>query len=43
MVLCPLFSYPSKKQLHTCGVFRKKVTFVKGSCPRVVELENVTV
>jgi hypothetical protein len=26
-----------------CGVFRKKVTVVKGSCLRAAEIENVAV
>jgi hypothetical protein len=43
MVPCPLFSCPSKKQLHACSVLQKKVTVVKGSCLRAVEIENVTV
>jgi hypothetical protein len=28
MVPCLFLSHPSKKQLHVCGVFRKKVTIV---------------
>jgi hypothetical protein len=39
MVPCPFFSHPSKKQLHVCGVFRKKVTAVKDSYLRVVEID----
>jgi hypothetical protein len=31
LVPCPFFPRPSKKQLRACDVFRKKVTFVKGS------------
>jgi hypothetical protein len=41
--ICPFFSCPSKKQLHACGVLRKKVTDVRGSCLRVVEMNNVAV
>jgi hypothetical protein len=43
MVPCPFFSRPSKKQLRVCGVFRKKVIVVKGSCLRGAEIENVAV
>jgi hypothetical protein len=43
MVLCPFFFHPSKKQLCACGVFRKKVTVVKGSCLQAAEVKNVTV
>jgi hypothetical protein len=43
MVPCPFFSHPRKKQLHAYGVFRKKVTVVKGSCLQAVEIENVAV
>jgi hypothetical protein len=43
MVPCPFFSRPSKKQLRVCGVFRKKVTVVKGSCLGAVEIENLAV
>jgi hypothetical protein len=43
MVPCPFFSHPSKKQLHVCGAFRKKVTAVKGNCLQAAEIENVTV
>jgi hypothetical protein len=42
-VPCPFFSRPGKKQLRACGVFRKKVTVVKGSCLRAAEIENVAV
>jgi hypothetical protein len=42
-VPCPFFSRPSKKQLRACGVFRRKVTVVKGSCLRAAEIENVAV
>jgi hypothetical protein len=41
MLPCPFFSRPSKKQLLACGVFRKKVTIVKGICLRATEIENV--
>jgi hypothetical protein len=43
VVPCPFFSLPSKKQLRSCGLFRKKVTVVKSSCLRAAEIENVTV
>jgi hypothetical protein len=43
MVPCPFFSHPSKQQLQVYGVFRKKVTVVKGSFPQVTEIKNVTV
>jgi hypothetical protein len=43
MVPCPLFSRTSKMQLCVCGVFRKKVTVVKGSCLQVAEIKNVVV
>jgi hypothetical protein len=43
MMPCPFFSCTSKKQLRECGVFRKKVTVVKGSCLRAAEIENVAV
>jgi hypothetical protein len=43
MVPCLFFSHPNKKQLCVCGVFRKKVAFVKGSFLQAVEIENVTV
>jgi hypothetical protein len=43
MVPCPFFSRPSKKQLHACGVFRKKVAVVNGSCLQAAEIENVAV
>jgi hypothetical protein len=39
----PFFSQPSKKQLHVCGVLKKKVTVVKSGCLRTVEIENVAV
>jgi hypothetical protein len=39
MVPCPFFSHRSKKQFHACGVFRKKVTVVKGSCLQAAEIE----
>jgi hypothetical protein len=42
MVPCPFISCPSKKQLRVYGVFRKKVTVVKGRL-RVAEIENVAV
>jgi hypothetical protein len=38
---CPFFSRSSKKQLRACGILRKKVTVVKGSCLRATEIENV--
>jgi hypothetical protein len=38
-----MVSCPSEKQLRACDVFRKKVTAVKGSCLRKVEIENVAV
>jgi hypothetical protein len=43
MVPCPFCSRPSKKQLRSCGVFRVKVTVLKGSCLRAAEIENVAV
>jgi hypothetical protein len=43
MVTCLSFSRSNNKQLHACGVCRKKVTVVKGSCLRVVEIENCVV
>jgi hypothetical protein len=43
MVSCPFFSHPSKKQMHLRGVFRKKITVLKGSCLRAAEIENVAV
>jgi hypothetical protein len=43
MVPCPFCSRPNKKQLRACGVFRKKVTVLKGSCLRAAEIENVAV
>jgi hypothetical protein len=43
MVSCLFLSRPSKRQLRTCGVFGKKVTVVKASCLRAVEIENVAV
>jgi hypothetical protein len=39
MVSCPFFSHPSKKQVCVCSVFRKKITLVKGSCGRAVEIK----
>jgi hypothetical protein len=42
-VPCPFFSCPSKQQLRECGVFRNKVTVVKGSCLQAPEIENVAV
>jgi hypothetical protein len=42
MVPCSFFSCPSKQKLHACSVSeRKRVTVVKGSCLRVVEIKNV--
>jgi hypothetical protein len=43
MVLCPFFYRPSKVRLGAWGVFRKKVTVVKGSCLQEAEIKNVTV
>jgi hypothetical protein len=43
MVPCQFFSHASKKQLHACSVFRKKVTAVTGSCLRAVEIKNLAV
>jgi hypothetical protein len=43
MVPCPFCSCSSKKQLRACGVFRKKVTVLKGSRLRAAEIENVAV
>jgi hypothetical protein len=43
MVLCLFFSRPNKKQLRVCGVFRKKVTDLKGSCLLAGAIENVAV
>jgi hypothetical protein len=43
MVPCLFVSHTSKKLLHVCGVVRKKVTSVKGSCLRAAEIEKVTV
>jgi hypothetical protein len=43
MVPCPFLSRPSKKQLRVCSIFRKKVTFLEGSCLRAAKIENVAV
>jgi hypothetical protein len=43
MVPCPFFSRSSKKHLRACGVFRRKVTIVEGSCLGAAEIENVAV
>jgi hypothetical protein len=43
MVPCPFFSRSRKTQLRACGVFRKKVTVVKGSCLQVAEIKSVAV
>jgi hypothetical protein len=40
MVPCFFCSRPSKKQLRACGVFRKIVTVVKGTCLPAAEIEN---
>jgi hypothetical protein len=39
----PFLSCPSKKQLHVCGTFGKKVTVVKGTCLLAVDVRNAAI
>jgi hypothetical protein len=43
MVSYPFFSGLSKTKLCGCGVFRNKVTVVKGCCLQAAEIENVAI